>query len=66
MHAHDVTMEIHTYTDRLGQNIATKFYDGVYYPEMIPGDVKTHLDQLNTVQFSPSDVMLTSYPRSGE
>ncbi|XP_069135435.1 amine sulfotransferase-like isoform X2 [Argopecten irradians] len=52
-------------SDPDGSTLKTKKYDGKLYTSIIPGNIKDHLERLDTMDVRDDDIFIMSYPKSG-
>ncbi|XP_069108134.1 sulfotransferase 1B1-like isoform X2 [Argopecten irradians] len=50
-------------TDEKG--IISKYYDGIHFPTLVPGDVKDHLNAVKNLKHRECDILLGAFPKSG-
>ncbi|XP_060063202.1 sulfotransferase 1B1-like [Ylistrum balloti] len=58
-------MEMRQQKDAGGAVLHFKYFDGIYFPPNVIGDVKTHLDAIKNLKHKDGDVLLDTFPKTG-
>ncbi|XP_060063178.1 sulfotransferase 1C4-like [Ylistrum balloti] len=58
-------MEIRKIVDRGGEEIVSKYYDGINFPPVVSGNVKDHLEAIRNLKHKNGDILLDTFPKTG-
>jgi len=58
-------MELREIKDKSGNLMPLKLYNGRYFSRHAIGNVKDQLENIQKLTFGPSDVLIWTYPKSG-
>ncbi|XP_033728755.1 sulfotransferase 1A2-like [Pecten maximus] len=58
-------MEMRQMKDAGGATLYLKYYDGIYFPQNVIGDVKGHLEAIKSLKYKDGDVLLDTFPKTG-
>ncbi|XP_033728429.1 sulfotransferase family cytosolic 1B member 1-like isoform X1 [Pecten maximus] len=58
-------MELRKIEDKGGEAMISKYYDGVHFPPVVPGNVKDHLEAVRNLKHKEGDILLNPFPKAG-